>query len=440
VSEATRPFTPTAQQRDLDLDWIKGLACIGMLLLHATIMAGLPPKHWLWTVQFEVIHQFYAWFFMASGMNVYRAAQRDMGKPWVRSVASYELVTLALFALGILYSINRRTLGHMELFQGVAACTAVTYLVARRRWPSWALIVISVLLFGATTHYAYMYYNFPIADRFIPPANQALKGIAVTVDLGQVQDITFVFTRKGFNTLINSLIAQFPMWERFLFVHFSLLPWVSWFLLGVVVMRWAGTKYEKLLWIMFVVFLAVSFLPKWYVPRTSLDFYLRGKVDFLFRSSAMAGLSILSARRWYKGIKPINKKIEFIGRESFLIFILQWFTVDVFGIPLIAAAEITGRKTWILFPLLQAATIFLTFRYTKYFAERRNRTIGDKNYLRNWLGLTVGFFVLALVFYNRAPAISYVLSFPVIIGVGMAFPAVRLVIRGALKPRKPVKQ
>lgn len=404
-----------AQNRDLEVDWIRGLACVFMLIIHVVLIIGVPTDHWLYKVQVEGIYQFYAWFFVASGMNVARRAQRDLGKPWQKTTASYLLVTLALFVLGAMYSVNRRTFGQMELFQGIAACTAVTYLVMRRRWPDWSVLIISVLLFGVATDYAYMFWNYPHAE---------------------------VMSAVHFNKLVTGIISQFSYLERFLFVHFSLLPWVSWFLLGGVILHWAGTKREWILWAMFAAFLVLSFIMPYYLPRTSLDYYLRGKIDFLLRSSAMAGLSILAARRWYKGILPINKKIEFIGRESLLIFVLQWFTIDVVAVPLKIIAQTRGAATWKVFPFLQAAAVILTYRYTKYFAARRDRTIMNENYLRNWLGLTVGFFLIALFFYERRLALSYFFSFPVILGVGMAFPAVRLKIRGYFyKPRpKPQNQ
>lgn len=390
--------------RDHDLDWIKGIACIFMLILHAVVMVGLPPTHRLWTVQFTVIHQFYAWFFMASGMNVARAAERDLlKKDWRRTSAVYLLTAVALFVLGIAYSINRRTLGEMELFQGVAACTAVSYIVLRRRWPSWALLVISILLFGVSIDYGYKYYGYlaqPMVDRII--------------------DDTLTW----------------PLWERFLFVHFSLLPWVGWFLIGAVVMRLAGTKSEKWLIALFVAFLVASFYAPWYVPRTRVDFFFRAKIDFLFWSSGVAGLSILAARHWYKSVRPLNQAIEFIGRESFLIFILQWFTADGLGDPLKLIGQATGRDTWMIFPVLQIATVYITYRLTRYFAARRDRTITQPGYLRFWGLLTAIFTFLAGVFYYRRPALSYLLSFPLIVGVGMLFPAVRLVIRNVFGPRK----
>lgn len=415
------PAPAPAKQRDHYLDWIIGIACLFMLGIHATILSGMPHRHWLWTAHLEVIHQFYAWFFVASGMNVYRAARRDFNKPGWRPYANYLLGALALFVLGIMYSVNRRTFGQMELFQGIAACTAVTYLIARRNWPNWALLTISVLLFGVSIDYAYMYWDYPHYDVFMKHADM----------LG----------RREFKVLIDQIVGQFGLGERFLFVHFSLIPWVSWFLMGVVLMRWVGTQYEKVLWIFFAACLLVSFYPPEYVPKVSLDFYLRAKIDFLFRSTAMAGLSILAAHRWYKGTKKINKTIEFIGKESLMIFILQWFIVDFGAIPLNVLTEKTGEKWWLLFPLLQAATIYFTYRFTKYMVAKRNATIMNKGYLKKWLTITLVFFVLSLTFYTRRVGLSYLLSFPIIVGVAMAFPAVRLAIRNALKPKKkPEKQ
>lgn len=401
------PERPVTTQRDGDLDWIKGIACVFMLLLHAVVGIGVPSQHWLWTLQFEVIHQFYAWFFIASGMNVMRSAMRDMqpGRNWRRTTGSYLAVTLALFIVGTLYSMNRRTLGHMDLFQGVAACTAVSYLIVRRRWPSWALLVISVLLFGTTIDYAYRYYGY--------------------LSLPVIHEIVDIET------------LGWPLGERFLFVHFSLLPWISWFLIGAVLFRLAGTKYEKWLWLMFFLFLAFSFLFPWYVPRNRVDFFFRAKVDFLFWSSGVAGISILIARRRYRGRWGINRRIEFIGRESLMIFILQWFIVDLIGVPVRVADARLPLSLWKVFPLLQLITVFGTFFLTRFFAERRDRTIGQPGYLWLWGLLSLGFGIPTLVLYRQAPGLSWLLSFPMILGLGMVFPAVRLIIRRALTPKKP---
>ncbi|MDP8222424.1 MAG: hypothetical protein P9L99_03625 [Candidatus Lernaella stagnicola] len=438
---------PAAPRRDGDLDWIKGIACIFMLMLHAVVMIGVPNRHVLWTVQFQFIHQFYAWFFMASGMNVWRSVSRDMNRDRRRALTSYMLMTAALFGLGIVYSMNRRMLGQMELFQGVAACTAISYLILRRNWPNWSLIVVSVLLFGATANWSYFYYDMLPAgkiDALIPQLFDAqtwhdyplvinAKALQASFANAELRPLVVDRLHRLFNLLV---IHEYPYWKRFLFVHFSLLPWVAWFLLGGVLMRLAGSRHEKWLYLLFGGFLAASFYAPWYVPRIQMDFYFRGKIDFLFWSSGIAGISILLTRRFYKGRLKINKAIEFIGRESFMIFILQWIFVDFVCLPLSLFGGRTGAATWKVFPLAQIGTVLVTFYLARFFAQRRDANILKPSYFRFWGIFTLIFGVVVSATYWSRPILSWFLSYPLIIGVGMLFPAVRLLIRQVMMPKK----
>lgn len=443
----TQPSPPIAPQRDGDLDWIKGIACVFMLMLHAVVLIGVPSRHWLWTVQFQLIHQFYAWFFIASGMNVWRSARRDYPALWTRSTTGYLTVAATLFALGVVYSLNRRMMWQMELFQGVAACTAVSYLILRRHWPNWALITISALIFGVTIDWGYFYYGqLPVETldhlmtRLFDPATWReypliinAKALAFPMHDAAARQTLFDQLLKMFNMLV---VYQYPWWQRLLFVHFCLLPWVAWFLLGGVLMRMAGTKQEKYLWIVLAGFLGLSLYAPYYVPRVQMDFFFRSKVDFLFWSSGIAGISILLTRRYYQGTWRINKVIEFIGRESFLIFILQWFIVDFIALPLNVWGARTGHEAWKLFPVLQVMTVVGTYFLTRFFASRRDRNLTKPSYLRFWGLLTLVLSILTAYFYLRRPIVSWLLSYPLIVGVGMVFPALRLVIRQVLMPKK----
>lgn len=430
----SQPPVVSTAPRDLDLDWFRGIGIILMFLVHVSIMIGMPTDSWAYHYHIDGIYSLYAWFFLASGMNAARAAQNDNRRPHGgRTMASYLLVNLALFVLGVIYSVNRRTFGQMELFCGIAACTAATYVLYRRRWPNWSLIVISLLLFGVVVKVNYLYWNFPHQEMFSPRLLPALRRVTHTLPIGPHGE---ALRFRAFGELAAGVINSFNLGERFLYVHFSLLPWVSWFILGGVMLRWARTKREWILWVLFAAMLAVSLLLPFYTNRMSLDFYLRAKMDFLLRSTSIGGMTLLIVRRFYKGVRPINKKIEFLGRESLLAFVLQWFFID-WCVPLRVIGQATGRQTWMIFPLVQLAAIVGTYLLTKLFAAWRDRTIANRNYLRNWLAVTLVFFLLSLAFYNRQPALSYLVSFPVIIGVAMAFPAIRLLIRKAVLPPKP---
>ncbi len=407
----TQVAPAAAPKRDGDLDWFRGVGCILMFLCHVAVMIGMPTNSWAYIYHFDGIYQLYAWFFIASGMNAARAAWNDNARPHPgRTTANYLLGNLVLFVLGVIYSVNRRTWGHMELFCGVAACSAVAYLIQRRRWPHWASIIIAVLLIGTVVDYNYLYWNYPHPE---------------------------MFKLREFNALVLQIINSFNLGERFLFVHFSLLPWVSWFILGAPMLAWTGTKREWIMWTLFIGLFAASFLVPHYMNKMSLDFYLRAKVDFMLRSTALGGVTILVVRRYYKGTWAINKKIEFLGRESLMAFVLQWFFAD-WCMLLRGMGQATGRPLWMIFPLMQVFTIFGTYWLTKFFAGWRDRTIRHPHYLRNWLTVTLVFFALSLLTYNRAVAISYLVSFPVIVGVAMVFPALRLAVRQKVMPRKPV--
>lgn len=387
--------------RDNYLDWIVGLACIFMMLGHAITSLKLPSTHWMYTFEVEINNAVLSWFFMGSGMNVARVSQRDQGTGW-RSCAGYVLTMAALFVLGIAYSMNRRTLGFMDLFQCVAACTTVTYLVTRRRWPGWALLTIGTLLFGAVIDYSYQYLGY------------------LTLETSQ--------------EIIKETLA-WPLWERFLFVHFAVLPYIGWFMTGAVIYQWVGTKHETILWIFFVALIVLSFWAPWWTPRSLTDFFFRYKIDYAFRTGGIGGLVLLAAHRWYRGTRNINHAIEFIGRESLVIFILQWFIVDVFGTWLAVMGTRTGQATWKVFPLLQAATVFGTYGLAKAVTALRKRTIKRPGYLPFWLIFTALFTLLSAAGYEKRPALSWLLSFPMILGIVFLFPALRLAIRRALQPR-----
>jgi len=386
--------------RDNYLDWVVGLACIFMMLGHAVTSLRMPTPLSIWTLQVEINNAVLSWFFIGSGMNVARTALRDRGTGW-RSAAGYVLAMAALFVLGIAYSMNRRTLGFMDLFQCVAACTTVTYLLVRRRWPGWALLTIGTLLFAAVVRYSYQYFGY------------------LPLETSQA--------------IIKETLA-WPLWERFLFVHFALLPYVGWFMTGAVIYQWIGTPREKILWIFFAALIGLSFWAPWYTPRSLVDFFFRYKIDYVFRTGGIGGLLLLAARRWYHGAWRVNRAIEFIGRESLLIFILQWFIADTIGTWLAVAGARSGQPTWKVFPLLQAATVFGTYFLTKAVVAYRDRAVRRPGYLRFWLIFTIIFTLLSGFRYETRPAISWLFSFPLIIGVAFLLPAARVAIRRALQP------
>ncbi|MCZ7584279.1 MAG: DUF1624 domain-containing protein [Deltaproteobacteria bacterium] len=253
----------TTPERDRDIDFGRGLACLLMAAGHIGFHLGIPvhrPPSWPWIV--ISVETSVALFFMASGMNVLHFVRRNEGKRGWGPTRTFATTAVALAIFGLAYNVNRQSLGFMDLFQGIAAATFLTYIPFRRNWPTWSILTIALLLFGVS--FGHTIVNTPSATtgHIVISAEEFTKSMRPGYPHGDLM--------ARYLTLLADLRAL-PWWERVLFIHFSVLPWTAYALIGGVIVRLSRTRYEAVLWMIFAGSLALSFLFPQIVERHMVD-------------------------------------------------------------------------------------------------------------------------------------------------------------------------
>jgi uncharacterized membrane protein len=321
----TDQATPPAQ-RYADLDFLKGVACLIMLMAHAMRSDIGDPDY-----ATKLILAFQPWgaqlFFFVSGMNVVLLIDRYGARPEFHLTRFYLLSCLALFLLGNVYSLARLSFHTWQIFHGIAACTAATYLLLRRRLSNGSLLVLAAA--------AYLpYVHFRVA------MEPVLQWYRASLPTGAMEGAESVIAMQ---TIILGLSSA----QRRLFTNFSLLPWISYMLLGVAAFRSLRAHPEKV-WkwaIGFAAFFAAGIAalfwsggiqPMFWHVDTATDALLRHPPHLAFTAAGAAGIAWLLARWAFSrptGPLPAWRRklvgaIGRLGQWSLIFFVWHWVALN----------------------------------------------------------------------------------------------------------------
>jgi len=349
------------------IDLLKGVACLMILFVHSFS----PNASRLSTVE-QAIYTFAflsaVLFFFLSGANVINFLERYEARGNFRITSFYLTAAGALFALSLCYSVTQASIRLPQIFQGIAMTTAMAFLLLRLRLPNWLLIVLSLVLYGLWLP-VWRYYLPWFLDLRGLPFTQQIFGF-----LGRVQTI-------------NPIV-------RFLFFHFSLLPWVTFVLAGAATIRSLQRRPATARWwLIYYALLPAVGLATLLIRAWPQDYILRSFPDMVLRNSPFlfcvwlgaTGLIVLAALRWYRGkdgssrpwLRRIGERLEFIGRESFVFLIWHWFilrTLNLVLVPFDRVPFLHASRLLIYFPWVVCTLIVvLTMPWVVRIGERWKR-------------------------------------------------------------------
>ncbi len=421
---------PKKNIRYPEIDMLKGLACALMLIGHAMRVEMPAPTMWhkvlLYIMDFSG-----PIFFFVSGMNVMTFLERNRDKPGFDATRFYLAAATLLFFLGYTYNVNRVSLTFFDIFQGVAMCTLAVYFLMRSKLPTWAHLVIALLIF-------LFYTQFRVRlelDLVVPTYTATKAAIPSGADFMQVAKP------------ISELLKQLGPLRRFLFVHFSLLPWVVFFYVGALCYRGVtreGAK-ETPWWILFAtLFVAgpiVHFVDGGRVFKqmfldSYLDLMLRGIPSYVLMTLGGAGLSYLLARRFYKGAAAYANKtvawlsfqLERLGKESLLFLVVHWWVIATVNLPLMLIAKRTAlgaANDWTEVYLRALIVLVGTFVSVPWFAQIRERW-SKANAYGVKIGLWMGFsFFCAILLLAVSPFLSNYATYGMSFGFAFLYPYLR---------------
>ncbi|HPM78728.1 MAG TPA: hypothetical protein PK961_16685, partial [bacterium] len=329
-----------------------------------------------------------------------------------------------LFLLGFIYCINRRSLGLMDLFHMVAMGTALAFIVSRREWPTWSIIALSAGIFGVSA---------VLSLDAIPIGSEILKNYDYSRFIHRPRDpfISQAVTDITMGELKKLAVLEFPLWRRLLHIHFALIPWSGFFLMGVALKRLRNTVWE---WVFVGVSLAlfvVTFLTlPTFVPTDDFGFYQRSRADYIARLLFTGMLTMVVLSRYYRQAKgAFAKAAELAGRESFIFFVCHWGVIWISAsLSNILLHNINYWRVWLIqIPL----NLFLSYKFTKLMAWWRDKTIGNPSYARTWLSILIVCALIALRADSRGNIfLLKAFSFPASVAVAMVWPVGRNFIRG----------
>ncbi len=357
-------MTQPTGKRLYEIDFLKGLACYLMLFGHAlrARSVGLDELAFVHKIILYVMDFSGPMFFIASGMNVCIFWDRSRKKEGFAVTKFYLAQAVVLFVLGYTYNLSIASLfifhGAPDIFQGVAVCTAFVFLITRFRSNAIVYLVVAVAMYAI---------YLPVRMK-IDPTGETLKAM--------------------------------PFLQRQLFAHFSIFPWVVFFLIGAAIHRTQG-KWE---WAMAALLggmvIASVFLPQAYFG----DIYqlvFRGVPSYVMQTGGVAGLLFLLMRHVYKGggKSKILRALEFAGVESFMFLILHYFLI-VLSFPFPFGKEITPLHMYIRGVAIIVGTALLMPRFVRW----RDRVSQQDGFVKKAFWMLGIFFALSLVISAAGPA------------------------------------
>ncbi|GEM_PF-894340 len=397
------------KQRDYYIDFAKGLACLLMAAGHTQYYTLWHPHSGLdYTILWLIAEFAIPLFFMASGINVVTQVERMKVDASARPTIAYLGSIAWLFFLGFVYSLNRRTLGMMDLFHCVAMGTAVAYIVARRAWPTWSIVTLALGSFALAASFSYD--PIPITKEMI--------------DLTSFISMKSATTHMIMADIYHNAVLGLAWWRRLLYVHFAFVPWVGLFMLGVALKRVYRTKWEAVLWILGLTIFAAGLLIPFTPPRGDVGFFLRGKGDYVTRLLLMGLVTMIPLMRWYKhSRRGLRGMTELIGKESFVFFVCHWVVIEM------SASFFyifKGFNWWLVWAVQIPLNIYVSYQFTRAMARWRDKTIKKKFYPFLWFGILLGFGIITLGFYvaHNLPMLK-LFSYPASVAIAMVWPVGR---------------
>jgi len=321
---------PRTAQRIGYIDMTKGIACLFMVMGHqmSFSFADMTVVEWL---MLAIPGGFAATsFFFSSGSNVINFNDRYGNHPNFRAFRFYLLSMAALFLMSYTYQINRMAFGMWTLFHAIAASTAITFLFIRKRIPTWALMAIA---FGFYTVYLVFW----------------TKQLPEMERVRQIEDAMTAYAES------YKYALSFRPFVRWLFFHFSFLPWFCYVLAGAATFRSIRLRpHLRPWWLAFysgMLVLGVTsplYFNQWWLHDTPLDLFLRHPPIWFGSWIGLAGLFIVGCDYLYKNAddmtglsRRIWRYVEFLGRESFVFLIWHWIWLT--GVNLSWKAIFNGR-------------------------------------------------------------------------------------------------
>lgn len=403
-------------QRVAYIDALKGVACVLILVIHA-VVARIEALPVIDKAVLTLIFASTTLFFFASGMNVVNFIRRYGKQPGFKIMRFYLIAAVLLFVLSICFSINRGSMHLPQIFQGIAMCTALTFLCLRMRLPNWALAILAFILYGLWLLFWQQHAAALAVMRPLPLAGE----------------------KRAFDEWLKTVPPLF----RFLYVHFSLLPWVSSTLLGAATYRSVVNSPNKAIyWAIFYCLMPIlGFFSR---PALGLEqpLLLTSYADMMLRNSpflfclwlGVVGLATLAMMHWYvSGNGTFASFLEFVGRESFLFLIWHWLFLSLFlAFTQILVRQIPifgGRFAAYLPVVLAGAIVFPTLPWAARLGKRWRR----QPYFIGQAFVCLVIFslpgLLAFLRTNTLPLGRMLLSFPACLAFAYLYPELRARLR-----------